>query len=147
MATFFVSHCIWRPFFQIFAKTQIWQFIHISLWDLLCWSIPVDFRVTQMMPTSFVVCRQNFGELSLLRCPSPKKSSNPALQAEYSPLSSRMGTFQKSRSIQNFLRIWVWYVPTELGLSGPKKWGYRRRCLIEQQISGPKKDHVGKIGS
>ena len=78
--------------------------------------------------------------------PISKKASNPACQAENSPLSSWMGTFQKSRGIQRFARIWVWYVPTELGLPGPKKWRYCRRCLKEQLISGPKKDHVGKIG-
>ena len=75
------------------------------------------------------------------------KILNPALQAENSLLSSRMGSFQESRSVQSLLRIWVWYVPTELGLPGPKKSGYIRRCLKEQLVSGHKKDHVWKIGS
>ena len=39
--------------------------------------------------------------------PISKKASNPASQAENGPLGSRMGTFQKSRSSQSFLRIWV----------------------------------------
>ena len=55
--------------------------------------------------------------------PISKKASNPACQAEDSPLSRWMGTFQKSRGIQRFARIWVWYVPTEFVTSGTKKWG------------------------
>ena len=78
-----------------------------------------------------------------------QKGLDPALQAENGPLSSRMGTFQRRRSIKvlSGYGCELWYVPTELGLPGPKKWGYCRRCLTEQLISGPKKDHVGKIGS
>ena len=37
-----------------------------------------------------------------------QKASDPALQAENVPPSSRMGTFQKRRSNQSFIRIWVW---------------------------------------
>ena len=50
--------------------------------------------------------------------PISKKASNPACQAENSPLSSWMDTFQKSRGIQRFVRIQVWYVPTEFVTSG-----------------------------
>ena len=81
--------------------------------------------------------------------PISKKASDPALQAENGPLSSRMGTFQRRRSIKvlSGYGCELWYVPTELGLPGPEKWEYCRRCLKEQLNSGPKKDHMGKIGS
>ena len=79
-----------------FPKTQIWQLYHISLWNLLCWSISVDFHVTQMMWLIFVVCGQNFPFCGAHR----QKASDPALQAENGPLSSRMGTFQRRRSIK-----------------------------------------------
>ena len=54
-----------------------------------------------------------------------QKASDPALQAENGPLSSRMGTFQRRRSIKvlSGYGCELWYVPTELGLPGPKKWG------------------------
>ena len=78
--------------------------------------------------------------------PISKKASNPACQAENSPLSSWMGTFQKSRGIQRFARIWVWYVPTEFVTSGTIKWGKYRHCLKEQVISGPKKTMWKKLG-
>ena len=86
-----------KSIFQIFGKTQIWQFNHFSLWDLFCWLISVDFRVTPLMPTSFVVCRQNFGELSLLRCPSPKK---PQIQ----PRRQKMALSRKVEAFKVFSR-------------------------------------------
>ena len=46
---------------------------NVSLCDPVCWSIKIDFCVTQMMLPIFVVCGQKFGALSLLRCPSPKR--------------------------------------------------------------------------
>ena len=55
--------------------------------------------------------------------PLSKRASNQACQAENSPLSSSMGTFQKSRGIQRFVSIRVWYVPTKFVTSGTIKWG------------------------
>ena len=41
-----------------------------------------------------------------------QKNLKSSLAGRKQPTEQRMVTFQKSRSIQSFLRVWLWYVPT-----------------------------------
>ena len=73
--------------------------------------------------------------------PISKRASNPASQAEKGQLSSRTSTFQKSRSIQSFLNICVWNIPTELGMPGgivgvawQKNWFQGQRMIMSEKL-------------
>ena len=149
MANFLVSHCIWRLFCWLFPKnTNLAVLLYFFMGPLMLVNLSW-FLCDPNDSAKFRSSRRELWGTFPSVVPISKKASDPALQAENGPLSSRMGTFQRRRSIKvlSGYGCELWYVPTELGLPGPKKWGYCRRCLTEQLISGPKKDHVGKIGS
>ena len=78
--------------------------------------------------------------------PISKKASNPTCQAENSPLSSWMGTFQKSRGIQRFFQDMGVICSHRICDFRDQKMGLIKNCVKEQVISGPKKTMWKKLG-
>ena len=128
-----------KAIFQISGKTQIWQFNHISLWNLLCWSILVDFRVTQMMPTSFIVCGHNFGELSLLRCPSPKKHQIQPRRQKTAHWAAKWSLSRKAEALKVFSGYGCDMFPHNWVCPDPKNWGIVGVARKNNQFQGRKK--------
>ena len=54
----------------------------------------------------------------------PQKDHFGHLRPYNSPPRDRMGTYQKTKVIQNYLMMWGSYDPIELGPSKPKNGGY-----------------------
>lgn len=108
-----------KAIFKRIGKTQNWQFIHISLWDPVYWSIKIDFCVTHMMPPSFIVRGQKFGALSLLRCPSPKRPQIQPVRQKTVHWAVEWALSRKAEAFKDLSGYRCHMFPQNLWLPGP----------------------------
>ena len=130
-----------KAIFQIFCKTQI--------------CLTIFLRGTSFVGQSQLIfvwpnlCRQVslFADRTLGNFPfwgaHLQKSLKSSLAGRKGPTEQPNKHFPEKQKHSKFSQ----YMRVKYSHRIGSAWGYCRRCLIEQLISGPKNDHVGKIGS